>query len=337
MTPDRLLEIWRQLGEETPSATGMHRLRLDTESPVDIFACIVWSGRRPGLLIEGAGEYRPAGDRIPVCRGVRTLHEVTRAPTPRTILRVLLEDDRLLEIFAVLSADLVEAVIAETTVAAGVRRCLDRLCMWQILFDRIPAEGLSEERQRGLFGELAVMDSLLLKILGSSAAVRSWVGPDPANQDFVHRGTAIEVKTTLAKRHARVMISNEKQLDERPHDALVLAHFRMDESASLGETLTSLVARLRARLAADPVSAREFDDRLTLAGYLDIHAQVYDRNKWLLSSTRFYRVQGDFPRLTEHNLPSGVGDIKYSIIADDLARYEATAEQVAGLLEGVDV
>lgn len=337
MTPDRLLEIWRELGEQTPSPNGMHRRRLDTVSPVDIFACVFWPSSQPGLLIEGAGVFRPPGNRIPACRGVRTVHEVGSVPSPRTILRVMLDDASLLDIFAVLSADLVQVVTAETTTVAGLTRCLDRLCMWQILFDRIPAEGLSEERQRGLFGELAVMDSLLLEALAPFPAVTSWVGPDPANQDFIHAGTAVEVKTSLAKRHARVAISNEKQLDEQPHQALFLAHLRMDESAALGMSLASLVTRVRAKVKVDPAAARELDDRLALAGYLDLHAPIYDGTKWLVTSTRFFRVEGAFPRLTEDNLPVGVGDIRYSIIADDLAQFEASAEQVSSQLEDDNV
>ncbi len=337
MTPERLLHIWQELGEQTPSLGGMHRRRLDTVSPVDIFACVFWPGRQPGLLVEGAGVFRPPGNRIPACRGIRTVHEVASVPSPRTVLRILLDDNALLEIFAVLSADLVQVVTAATTTGAGLTRCIDRLCMWQILFDRIPAEGLSEERQRGLFGELAVMDSLLLEALPPFPAVTSWVGPDPANQDFIHAGTAIEVKTSLAKRHARVAISNEKQLDERPHQALFLAHLRMDESAALGLSLASMVSRVRARAEVDPAAARELDDRLTLAGYLDLHTPIYNRRKWLVTSMRFFRVEGAFPRLTEHNLPVGVGDIRYSIIADDLAQFEASAEQVSRQFEDDNV
>ncbi|SIT57196.1 conserved hypothetical protein [Mesorhizobium prunaredense] len=333
MTPDRLLEIWRGLGEEPSNPTGLQRIRLDTETAIDVFACIFWPSRRPGILIEGLGEQRPIGGRIPTCRGVRTVHEVIETPEPRTILRIMLEDDRLLPIFAVLSADLIGIAIAQPTVSAALRRCIDRLCMWQGLFERVPAEGLSEESQRGLLGELLVLETLLLDRLDPLVAVTAWVGPDPAHQDFIHFGTAIEVKTSLAKRHARIIIANEKQLDERPHDALVLVHLRMDESASLGQSLPTAVARLRQILAGDAAAAQEFDDRLMLGGYLDLHALLYTSNRWRVSSTHCYRVQGAFPRLTEANLPTGVGDIRYSIIADDLGAYEITTDEAAQLLE----
>ncbi|QIA20854.1 PD-(D/E)XK motif protein [Mesorhizobium sp. AA22] len=333
MTPDRLLEIWRGLGEEPPSPTGMQRVRLDTDSAIDVFACIFWPSRRPGILIEGAGEQRPTGGRIPSCRGVRTVHEVVAMPEQRTILRIVLEDDRLLAIFAVLSADLIGTAIAQPTASGALKRCIDRLCMWQGLFERVPAEGLSEESQRGLLGELLVLETLLLERLDPLIAVKAWVGPDPAHQDFIHLGTAIEVKTSLAKRHTRIVIANEKQLDERPHDALVLAHLRMDESAGLGQSLPMVIARLRQTLSGDPAAALEFDDRLMLGGYLDVHSPLYTSNRWRLSSSHYYRVEGEFPRLTEANLPTGVGDIHYSIIADDLGQHEITFEQAAALLE----
>jgi hypothetical protein len=333
MTPERLIEAWRNLGEEPAHPAGMQRVRLDTEAAADVFACIFWPSGRPGLLIEGNGAYRPADNRIPTCRGVRTVHEIIGVPVERTVLRVMLEDDRLLDIFAVLSADLINAAIGESTVSAALRRCIDRICLWQGLFERVPAEGLSEERQRGLMGELLILESLLIPRLDAVAAVSAWVGPDPAHQDFIHGGTAIEVKTSLAKRHARIIIANEKQLDERPHSALVLAHLRLDESATLGESLPVVVSRLRQLLSADPAAARLFDDQLMLGGFLDVHAPIYVLNRWRLSSSRFFRVDGEFPRLTEADLPAGVGDIHYSIIADDLGPFEITSDEAAFLLE----
>jgi hypothetical protein len=335
MTPDRLLSTWASLADESASPAGVQRIRLDTDTPADVFACIFWPSRKPGLLVEGAGEHGPSSDRIPTCRGVRMVHEVTPAPNSRTLLRVMLEDKQLLDIFAIMSADLVNLVSAQQSAAMALRRCIDRLCMWQGLFERVPAEGLSEEKQRGMLGELLVMETLLLPRLDPLAAVESWAGPDPAHQDFLRSGLAIEVKTSVAKRHVRILIASEKQLDERPHDTLVVAHLSLDESTAHGDSLPMLVGRVRGLVAHDPVASRVFDDRLLLGGYLDLHAPQYQR-RWRCSGTRYYRVEGDFPRLTEANLPAGVGDIRYSIIADDLEPFELASEDVASLVEATD-
>lgn len=336
MTPADLIERWADLASARRSMSGMDRRRLDAQAAVDVFACVFWPRGRSGLLIEGDGRVADLADRVPRCRGVRVaLEEHGGGSQPeRTTLAIVLEEERLREIFAVLSADLVNAIVVEPSSAGALRRCIDRLCMWQGLFDRIAPEGLSEERQRGLFGELVVLDRLFLQGGNLLDGVCAWIGSDGAHQDFRRGGLAIEVKASLAKRHAKIMISNEKQLDERPHDVLVLASVRLDESEPHGLSLPDLVAQLRLQLAGDEPAARLFDERLLLADYLDVHAPIYEARRYRVSSMRWFRVEGEFPRLTEANLPAGVGDIHYSIIADDLGAWEMDEETVREMTGG---
>lgn len=336
MTPVELLKRWADLASARHSMSGMDRRRLDAQAAVDVFACIFWPRGRSGLFVEGDGHVADLATRVPRCRGVRVaLEEYGGGGQPeRTRLAVVLEEERLREIFAVLSADLVNAIVAEPSSAAALQRCIDRLCMWQGLFDRIAPEGLSEERQRGLFGELVVLDQLLLTSGDLLDGVVAWIGANSAPQDFRRGGLAIEVKTSLAKRHAKIMISNEKQLDERPHDRLVLASVRLDESELHGVSLPDLVAQVRLRLAGDEPAARLFDERLMLADYLDVHAPLYEGRRYRVASTRWFHVEGEFPRLTEANLPAGVGDIHYSIIADDLGAWEMDDETVRDVTGG---
>ncbi len=313
--------------------SGMERRRLDPQAAVDVFACIFWPRGRSGLLVEGDGHVTDLAERVPRCRGVRVTHEEHGGGghPERTRLKIVLEEERLREIFAVLSADLVNAIVAKHSSDSALRVCIDRLCMWQGLFDRIAPDGLSEERQRGLFGELVVLDRLFLESGTLLDGVTAWVGSDSAHQDFRRGGLAIEVKASLAKRHAKIMISNEKQLDEKPHDTLVLASVRLDESEAHGQSLPDLVAQLRLRLAGDEPAARLFDERLLLADYLDVHAPLYEARRYRVALTRWFRVAGMFPRLTATNLPAGVGDIHYSIIADDLGAWEMDEETVRNM------
>lgn len=334
MTPAELTERWTDLAAARRSMSGMERRRLDAEAAVDVFACIFWPRARSGLLIEGVASVDGLSDRVPRCRGVRVLLETgeIEGDRERASLVIILEEERLREIFAVLSADLVNAIVAESDPTTALRRCVDRLCMWQGLFDRIAPEGLSEQRQRGLFGELVVLEQRFLADGALLEGVSAWVGSDSAHQDFRLGRLAVEVKTSLAKRHARIAISNEKQLDERPHDPLILASVRLDESEPHGISLPDLVARLRATLAGDEPASRLFDDRLLLADYLDVHAPIYEAHRYQVVSTRWFRVEGDFPRLTDANLPAGVGDITYSIIADDLGAWELADDAMIALI-----
>lgn len=336
MTPAELSERWTELGARR-SALGLERRRLDAGAEVDVHACVFWPRGRSGLLVQGEGRVDALAERMPRCRGVRVMHEERDGPDGEvaTQVAIVLEDERLREIFAVLAADLVNAVVAEASAPAALRRCVDRLCMWQGLFERLSPEGLSEERQRGLFGELVVLDTLLLREADNLSRVSAWTGPDAQHQDFTLGGVAIEVKTTLAKRHARIAIANERQLDERPHDLLVLASVRLEESEASGASLPTLVGGLRDRLADEEPAARLFDERLLMADYLDVHAPLYDGRCYRPVSVRCYRVEGDFPRLTEASLPAGVGDIRYSVIADDLGPWGIGEDEVKARLEGV--
>lgn len=335
MTPAELAERWTELAAGGRGSSGMARRRLDAGAVIGVYACVFWPGGRSGLLVQGVGQVDALAERMPRCRGVRVMHEERDEPNGEVLTQVavVLEEERLREIFAVLAADLVNAIVAETTVPAALRRCVDRLCMWQGLFERLSPEGLSDERQRGLFGELLLLDSLLLGESGHLPGVTAWTGPDASHQDFLIAGVAIEAKTTLTKRHARIAIANERQLDERAHDALFLASVRLEESEAHGTSLPDMVGGLRGRLAGEESAARLFDERLLMADYLDVHAPLYDA-RWRAAAVRWYRVEGDFPRLTEANLPAGVGDIRYSIIADDLGPWEVGEDAVRARLGG---
>jgi hypothetical protein len=328
MTPTELLALWQEMSSEASGAAGLDRRLLDVVAPVGIYACVYWPSGQPGLLVEGEGVARATGGRLPKCRGVKLSHEILRGDPARTVVRILLEDQRLSEIFAVLAIDLLGVARSQSTAAEALRLCIDRIAMWQGLFERIPADGLSEEAQRGLFGELWVLSALFLDVLPLGDAVAAWIGPDPGNQDFVHRGIAVEVKSSLAKRHSRLSIANEKQLDEAPFRQLVLAHVRLDDGSAQGESLPGLVRHCRDLVGKDPYASRHFDNSVLEAGYLDAHAPLYESRRWQVSSLRYFHVHEEFPRLTEASLPPGVGDIKYSIIADDLAQYELRREQV---------
>ena len=336
MTPAELTDRWTELGAGRRGSSGMDRRRLDAEAAVDIFACVFWPQGRSGLLIQGAGRVDALAERMPKCRGVRVEHEERegRPSEPLTQVTIRLEEDRLRDIFAVLAADLVNTVVAEPAAPAALRRCVDRLCMWQGLFERLSPEGLSDEHQRGLYGELVVMDAQVLEENRLLRGVSAWTGPDADHHDFRMGGVALEVKTTLAKRHARIPIANERQLDERAHDALLLASVRLDESEAHGRSLPAVVANLRERLGGEEAAARLFDEKLVLADYLDVHAPLYDARRFRVTSTDWFRVEGDFPRLTGAGLPAGVGDIRYSIIADDLDRWRIAEDEVTTLLGG---
>jgi hypothetical protein len=86
-------------------------------------------------------------------------------------------------------------------------------------------------------------------------------------------------------------------------------------------TLPDLVTRPRAYLVSSgPPSLSIFNDSLLQAGYLDLHADAYQKPHYQGLATQFFLVREGFPRLLTADMPSGILECSYEV---DLV--EATA------------
>ena len=90
---------------------------------------------------------------------------------------------------------------------------------WQRFLDELPAGGLTEQSQQGLFAELWFLQRGDAAGDWSRKAVRAWAGPKQLGKGLSVGGLAFEVKASSAKQHARFTISSELQLDTRASNA----------------------------------------------------------------------------------------------------------------------
>ena len=168
-------------------------------------------------------------------------------------------------------------------------------------------------------------------------AVRAWTGPAAANQDFQLPAAAIEVKTSSGKEPQTLVISNERELDERGAAKLILAHLSLDERrGGNGESLNTAVDRTRA--AVTDAAARDAAGRPPRAGRVPAGTSVTCTTSRATPSRkqRFWHVTGDFPRITEADLRPGVGDCRYRISTAGLDQYLMTADDVTmAVTEGI--
>ena len=188
---------------------------------------------------------------------------------------------------------------------------VQRLTSWQRMLAAGLRTGLSAQAQLGLYGELLVLRELLLPVWGP-ATVATWVGPTGADQDFQRSGVALEVKCTTHRDAQRCRISNEAQLDTDDVEYLALIHQSVRTTTAAGVSLPEMVDAVRAEpaVAADPAP---FEDRLLHAGWLDLHRQQYERERYELVTRRCYRVTNGFPRITRQHVPRGVNAVAYSV------------------------
>ena len=325
-------ELWKSL--ETDAAAGKAGasgwlLRLARPTPeCPLFVGIeLASGRRAILLDLGSGP-PPSRSLWPRSKGLEAFALVIDT---KPHFGVALKQPRFADVFAALAEDLARRVTQAGTQAAQVRAFVGQLARWQKFLSASP-EGLSEQAQRGLWGELYLLREHLIPLLGPAAA-RSWRGAERAHQDFQLKTGSIEVKTTLAKLPQVVRITSERQLDDRKLPALFLNVIAVD-TAENGETLPGLVASLRSSMTNDAASQEFFEDELLQAGYLDAHAPRYAEQAYTIRQMNFFRVGTKFPRLVEADMPPGVGDANYALTVPVCEPFRIQPGEMAAVLVG---
>jgi hypothetical protein len=306
-------DLWKALeADAIAGKTGASGWLLRLARPAagcPLFVGLELASRRRAVLLRLPSASVPPRRHWPRCKGLEPL-AVTVGGSAH--FGVALKEPRFADVFTALAEDLVRRVADAGNPAAQTRAFLGQLARWQ-KFLSATFDGLSQEAQRGLWGELHFLREHLLPKIGA-AAVNSWKGGERAHQDFQFESSAVEVKTTLAKQPQVVRITSERQLDDSAWDSLFLNVIALDvRDGSSGETLPEMVASLRAKLEADSAAREQFEDELLKNGYLEAHAARYTDRGYTVRAVSFFRIGPKFPRLVEADMPAGVGDANYSL------------------------
>ena len=321
--PTAIHNLWAAMDRDAAAgragASGWLLRLAQPTATCPLFAAIELTSRRRAVLLRLPVESVPPRRRWPRCKG---LEPVSLRIDGKEHFGVALKDERFVDVFAALAEDLARRVAEALTPVDQARAFLGQLSRWQ-KFLTASTEGLTEEEQRGLWGELRFLREWLLPVVGLPA-VAAWKGPEQAPQDFQFEKGAIEVKATLAKQPQVVRITSERQLDAAAWPTLLLHVVALDARDGGAETLPGMVASLRSPLAADPSAQEQFEDRLLLAGYLDAHAGRYADRGYVMRSETHLHVRGGFPVLTESNMPPGIGSVSYGLAVAACAAFSMT-------------
>jgi hypothetical protein len=235
----------------------------------------------------------------------------------KKFLLILLLNKQHKDIFSTLCEDLIFGVSDVTTEQTLVEKLLERLAKWQSLFERVGKQGLSDEAQRGLYGEVYFLRLLLNNSTDKNHCLKSWLGPERSIQDFQHSNWAVEVKTTHGNNHQKIHITSERQLDDSIIEKIFLYHLSLDVRVGNGVSLNALIDEVSELLTDNTMASNLFQLKLLESGYYDIHKPLYDEIGYTIRQENIYRVLGSFPRITESQIPIGVGDVKYSIVLSE--------------------
>jgi hypothetical protein len=324
--------LWRELEKGRGDGEGRLVRRIHPESAVDLFLAVTKPGNRRMLSLGVASGATAALDDLPSGRGIETRLQHS-ADEARAQLQLVLGDPMCADIFAALAQDLADAVSPAASDEEAVLAWVTRLRRWQGLLAALTPDGLSGERQRGLYAELWLLRKHLLSALGEEMAIRGWTGPSASSHDFELDHGAVEVKSTAGKQHQILRIASERQLDDTGVSELFLYHLSLDVRQGEGETLVDAVAAVRAELAGTAM-ATAFEERLLMSGYVAAHESRYRTTVYTEREDNFFRVGAGFPRLIESDLPPGVGDVHYSVAVAECKHWTVGAGDVMNGLAG---
>jgi hypothetical protein len=235
----------------------------------------------------------------------------------KKFLLILLLNKQHKDIFSTLCEDLIFGISEVTTEQTLVEKLLERLAKWQSLFEKVGKQGLSDEAQRGLYGEVFFLRVFLNISAEQNYCVKSWLGPEKSIQDFQYSNWAVEVKTTHGNNHQKIHITSERQLDDSIIEKIFLYHLSLDIRVGNGESLNSLIDEVLELLTNNTMASNLFKLKLLESGYYDIDRPIYEEIGYSIRQENLYRISGNFPRITESQIPIGVGDVKYSIVLSE--------------------
>lgn len=288
------------------------------------------SQRRGLLILQHASEYRHPR-RLPKLRGLR-IEALPAEDQSGKHLIIRLTDGEQREVFHRFCMDIVDATRPSRSESEAVERFVVRTWRWHRLLRGGGGGRLSLEEQKGLVGELCVLERQLLPVAGPVDAVRAWTGPVGAPKDFQVGRIGIEAKTR-SPHLPTVRISSAEQLDITGTTRLFLHVVEVSGAPgdSTSVTITDVASRVRDTIAAlDMFAAVQFEERLNAAGF-DWNDD-YSDTPLLIGSASLFEVMEGFPRIAPSMFLPGVEDVRYSVV---LSRCESFRVDMTVLTQAI--
>lgn len=317
----KIENIWNELEDESSSSTGLIYKRYSAKILPDIFIALKSTEKLRCIAIKLSASIPIEFNEWNKLKDIKIETISHENDKTKKFLLVLLLNKQHKDIFSTLSEDLIFGVSEIANEHTLLERLKERLIKWQSLFEKLGKQGLSDESQRGLFGEIFFLRLFLNNTTDKNYCVKSWLGPERSIQDFQYSNWAVEVKTTHGNNHQKIHISSERQLDNSIVENIFLYHLSIDIRDGHGESLNTLVNEVSELLEESTQALNLFKLKLLEAGYYDIHSQLYESRGYSIRQENIYRVVENFPRLTESQIPKGVGEVKYSIVLSESERW----------------
>ena len=328
----KIENIWVGLESDTSNHSGLLYKRYSAEVLPDVFVALKAPERLRCIAFRISAAFPFDETHWIKLKDIKIETLTDERDKSKKFLLILLLNKQHKDIFSTLCEDLIFGVSEVSTELTLVEKLLERLAKWQSLFEKIGKQGLSDEVQRGLYGEIYFLRFFLSSVSDKNYCVKSWLGPEKSIQDFQYSNWAVEVKTTHGNNHQKIHITSERQLDDTIIEKIFLYHLSLDVRVGNGESLNILIEDVSELLSDNTMASNLFKLKLLESGYYDIHKSLYDERGYSIRQENLYRVSDNFPRITENQIPIGVGDVRYSIVLSESEEWRINHET---LLENI--
>ena len=262
---------------------------------------------------------------IPAIRGL-SIEEVNDQDENLSKIIIRLIDNEQREVFKSFCSDVVEATKYSSCSSEAVNKFLIRTFSWHRLLKTGQNGKLSHSEQKGLIGELLVLDKCLLDTVDANTAITSWTGPFGSNKDFDLGLVQIESKARSPQR-SEIVISSVDQLDVSDISRLFLRVVEVG-SASVDSysttTISELATDVRKRIEkSDVFAAYLFDQHIAGTGFE--WDDDYSNDRWSVGEEVLYEVVDSFPRLIPKMVPAAINDLCYSLRISDCENYRVSS------------
>ncbi|WP_377890390.1 PD-(D/E)XK motif protein [Alkalihalobacillus sp. R86527] len=245
----------------------------------------------------------------------------------RYFLIIRQEEGHSEEIFEVVLQNLIDHILVEEnrdSLFTTIYKVLDR---WSHFFQKGGYRRLSDEQQRGLFGELWYIKHWMEANKEiPPLIVEQWEGPTSDRIDFKNSKCGVEIKTAVDKLTKTVKISNEKQL--KLSDAVSTLYLYvcfLERSKTHGMSLQELVEDVRRQIGSQSDRLLLlFNDMLIDLGFRE---EEYNENYFFVDKVELYEANNRFPRICSEKLPKGISHVSYSIDLTHCIEFERSIEQ----------
>lgn len=235
-----------------------------------------------------------------------------------TCFDLLQQDAR--KVFFTFCENLIESITNVLDEKVALQALKKRYTTWKAMFRRDKENKIPRETLQGLFGELYFLKKHMLTTYGAAFSIQAWSGPDAKSKDFSINDEWYEIKTAGANA-STIRISSLTQLSSsHPGHLAIIKVEAMSDQFDNGEACVGDLFKYILSQINDETIEGVFLSKLSSYGF-DASDESF-MAKFDVKSMNLYKVDNDFPRLTESDVPRvEICDVTYSLIINSLKPY----------------